>query len=167
MAQSARSVCRHCGYVLAAHDEPDDEILACPGGRGYVTPDQFERRCVAAGGVEAEGVDTPTIVDAPPEQAGHPGFLKIIQEMKELHIRKAADYGRVNDPFANVRASADFGVPAWLGVAIRMNDKLHRIKSLVQNGSLKNESVEDSFLDLAAYSIIALVLYREEKGRQG
>lgn len=92
---------------------------------------------------------------------GHPEYLKLLDEMKELHCRKAADYGRGEDCFANVRASSDFGVPAWVGTMIRANDKLHRIKSLIVNGSLKNESVEDSLMDLAAYSLIALVLYRE------
>lgn len=95
-------------------------------------------------------------------QGGHPEYLKLLDEMKELHCRKAADYGRGKDPFANVRAGADFGVPAWVGVMIRANDKMHRIKSFLANGSLKNESVEDSLKDLAAYALIALVLYREE-----
>lgn len=96
--------------------------------------------------------------------AGHPEFLRIIDEMRALHCRKAADYGRGADPLANCRGSADFGVPAWVGTMIRAMDKVHRIKSFVQNGTLKNESVEDSLQDLAAYAIIALVLYREEHG---
>lgn len=94
---------------------------------------------------------------------GHPGYLKVLEEMAALHKRKAADYGRGADPFANVRAAVEFGLPAWLGVMVRANDKMHRIKSFAQNGSLKNESVEDSLMDLAAYALIALVLYREER----
>lgn len=96
--------------------------------------------------------------------AGHPGYLRVLDEMRELHCRKAADYGRGADPFANVRAGGEFGVPPWVGVMIRANDKLHRIKSFVQNGALENESVEDSLMDLAAYCLIALVLFREQKG---
>lgn len=92
---------------------------------------------------------------------GHPIYLQLLDEMKELHQRKAADYGRGQDPFANVRAGAEFGTPAWVGVMIRANDKMHRIKSLIANGSLKNESVEDSLMDLAAYCLIALTLRRE------
>ena len=95
--------------------------------------------------------------------AGHPEYLKLLDEMRELHIRKAADYGRGADPFANVRASVDFGIPAWVGTMVRAMDKVHRIKSFVANGNLKNESVEDSLLDLAAYALIALVLFREEQ----
>lgn len=100
-------------------------------------------------------------------EAGHPEYLKILDEMRELHCRKAADYGRGVDPLANVRAGADFGIPAWVGVMIRANDKMHRIKSFLQNGSLKNESVEDSLKDLAAYALIALVLYREQAHESG
>ena len=94
--------------------------------------------------------------------AGHPEYLKLLDEMRELHVRKAADYGRGHDPLANCRGSTEFGVPAWVGTMIRAMDKVHRIKSFVANGSLKNESVEDSLKDLAAYALIALVLYREE-----
>lgn len=99
------------------------------------------------------------------QTAGHPGYLRILDQMRELHVKKAADYGRGADPLANCRASAEFGVPAWVGVMIRANDKVHRIKSFIANGSLKNESVEDSLMDLAAYALIALTLYREESAK--
>lgn len=95
--------------------------------------------------------------------AGHPAYLALLDELKALHCKKASDYGRGEDPFANVRASADFGVPVWVGVMIRANDKMHRIKSFLANGKLENESLEDSLLDLAAYALIALVLFREGK----
>lgn len=100
-------------------------------------------------------------LDGEAEPAGHPGFLRLLDEMRELHCKKAADYGRGADPLANCRASAEFGVPAWVGVMIRAADKMHRVKSFLQNGDLRNESVEDSLMDLAAYALIALVLYRE------
>jgi hypothetical protein len=45
-----------------------------------------------------------------------------------------------------------------------MNDKMGRIQAAARGQHLENESVEDSFLDMAVYSIIALVLYREEQG---
>lgn len=95
--------------------------------------------------------------------AGHAGYLKLLDEMRELHCRKSADYGRGSDPFANCRASADFGMPAWVGVMVRAGDKMHRIKSFIANGNLANESVEDSLMDLAAYALIALTLRREEQ----
>jgi hypothetical protein len=97
-------------------------------------------------------------------QAGDPRFHTLLEEIASLHSRKQADYGRGDDPFANIRGSADFAIPPWVGAVVRGNDKMHRIKSFLQNGNLKNESVEDSLLDLAVYAIIALILYREERG---
>jgi hypothetical protein len=97
------------------------------------------------------------------QQIGDPRFHAILDDMRALHNKKSADYGQGQDPLANVRASAEFGVPAWVGTAIRMNDKMIRLKSMAVNGALQNESVEDSLMDLAAYSILALILYREWK----
>ena len=88
-------------------------------------------------------------------------FLEIVDEIVAMHNKKQADYGRTGDPFANVRASSDFGVDAWKGCMIRANDKMRRIQSFAVKGSLENESLEDSLLDLAVYSIIGLVLFRE------
>ena len=84
-----------------------------------------------------------------------------------LHDRKRLDYGTDSDSFANVQASEEFGIPAWLGAAIRANDKMSRLKTFALKGSLANESVEDSLLDLAAYALIALVLFREGDGGGG
>jgi hypothetical protein len=89
-------------------------------------------------------------------------FMEVVEEIVAMHNKKQADYGRTGDPFANVRASADFGVDAWKGCMIRANDKMRRIQSFAIKGSLENESLEDSLLDLAVYSIIALVLRREQ-----
>ena len=88
-------------------------------------------------------------------------FLQVIDEIVAMHDKKQKDYGRTGDPFANVRASADFGVEAWVGCMIRANDKMKRIQKAASGGTLVNESVEDSLLDLAVYSIIGLALFRE------
>ena len=88
-------------------------------------------------------------------------FHDLCDAMKAMHDKKQQDYGRANDPFANVRASEDFGVAGWAGCMIRANDKMRRIQKAAQGGTLSNEGVEDSLMDLAVYSIIALVLYRE------
>jgi anti-sigma28 factor (negative regulator of flagellin synthesis) len=103
------------------------------------------------------------------KSAPHPlsrEFYGLLTEAAEMHARKQADYGTATDPFANVRASEDFGIPSWVGAILRGNDKVARIKAFIRNGNLKNESVEDSLLDLIVYSGIALVLYREERQKQ-
>jgi hypothetical protein len=88
-------------------------------------------------------------------------FINILEEIKELHLRKAADYGSNEDVFANISASEAIGIPAWKGAWLRARDKVKRIDAYCLNGKLRNEGVEDSLLDLAAYSIIALIKFRE------
>ena len=94
---------------------------------------------------------------------GDPRFLAILDEMKEIHVRKSADYGDQTDPLANVRASADWGISPWVGTMIRATDKIIRLQSLLTNGKLENESARDSLIDLASYAIIALILMEEEQ----
>lgn len=97
-------------------------------------------------------------------QARHPAserFHEILRELGALHDRKQLDYGRRDDPFANVRASEEWGVPAWIGSLIRLNDKVRRLQALSLSGHLWNESAEDSLRDIAVYAVIALVLLEE------
>ena len=88
-------------------------------------------------------------------------FEEILNEMRALHDKKQEDYGSSSDPFANVRASEQFGIPGWLGAVMRANDKMSRLKSFAEKVVLANEPLEDSLIDLANYAVIALVLYRE------
>ena len=96
-----------------------------------------------------------------PLPTGDPRFHALLKQMGELHDKKQRDYGRDADAFANVRASEEFGVEAWIGCMIRAQDKLKRLQTYAQKGTLACEGVEDSFLDLAVYSLIGLILYRE------
>jgi hypothetical protein len=101
------------------------------------------------------------------DRAGDPRFHALLKEIADLHDKKQEDYGTDGDPFANVRASRDFGVSPWIGAVIRLHDKVIRLKSFSRRGVLANESVEDSLLDIAVYALIALVLYREEREPMG
>ena len=89
-------------------------------------------------------------------------FHELLEAAGKMHDSKQADYGRGDDPFANVRASVDFGVPSWVGCMIRANDKMRRLQTMAVKGSLANESVLDSFMDLAVYALIGYVLYEQE-----
>ncbi len=99
----------------------------------------------------------------PPKQTGHPEFFKILDQMRDMHAKKSADYGSKDDIMNNLTASRLFGIPPWVGTVVRANDKMARIQSFLQNGKLENESVEDSLFDLACYAVLALVLFREHK----
>lgn len=90
-------------------------------------------------------------------------FAMVLGELQRMHDKKNQDYGREGDAFANVRASEDFGISPWIGAAIRMNDKMRRLQTAAKRQTLANESVEDSLIDIAVYSVIALILFRESK----
>ena len=90
---------------------------------------------------------------------GHPEFYRILGDMAALHAKKAADYGSDEDPLHNVRSGGEFAnIPAWVAAMLRANDKMVRLRSLIRNGKLENESAEDSLLDIACYAIIAAIL---------
>lgn len=88
-------------------------------------------------------------------------FHKLLQQCAELHDKKQRDYGRSDDPFANVRASSEWGVEPWVGAMIRLNDKVKRLQIPANGGTLSNEGVLDSLQDILVYAGIAYVLYSE------
>lgn len=99
----------------------------------------------------------------------HPGserFHAILRELGETHDRKQADYGRDDDPFANVRATEEWGQPAWVGAMIRATDKVRRLQAYARKGTLANEGARDSFIDLAVYAVIGLVLWEQDQAKK-
>lgn len=98
---------------------------------------------------------------------GDPKYLSMLEELRDLHIKKAADYGTGEDPLANLRASKLLGIEPWIGAILRMSDKLFRVHSLIKNGSLKNESIEDNLIDMSSYALLALLLKRELDDAKG
>ena len=92
---------------------------------------------------------------------GHPVYLGLLDEMKALHLKKAADYGSDSDPLQNLRGAAEVGIEPWLGTWLRARDKVKRIDQYCRKRTLANEGLEDSLMDLAAYCLLALTLRRE------
>ena len=73
--------------------------------------------------------------------------------LADLLIKKHNDYGPKN-------ISESPGGPLN-GLRVRMHDKLARINNLIDNGRQpENEPLEDSFLDMANYAIIGLLVLR-------
>ena len=78
---------------------------------------------------------------------------KIYEEAQEILLSKHRDYGPLN--IANAPGGA------LNGLRVRMHDKTARINHLIDNAKYKNpehESLRDSFLDLANYAMIALLV---------
>ena len=72
-------------------------------------------------------------------------------ETYQVLVKKQLDYGPLN-------ISRAPGGPLN-GLRVRMHDKLSRINHLIDNGATpENESLRDSFLDLANYSTIAMMV---------
>jgi hypothetical protein len=89
-------------------------------------------------------------------------FLAILDELKTLHLAKTLDYGVDEDALSNIRQSADVvNMPAWAGCILRISDKMHRLKAYFRRGKCEFDGIEDTLKDIACYSAIALVLYRE------
>lgn len=83
-------------------------------------------------------------------------FKEITTEMLNLYIKKNTDYGSsVSDTYK------DFGLVSFL---VRIQDKLNRLKTLSKQDSLvKDEKIEDTLIDLANYSILALIELKLEE----
>ena len=92
------------------------------------------------------------------------------RKMAEITKAKNADYTGVgDDPFANFDRVESLGIcSAVQGFLVRMTDKLCRIASFAAKGTLqvKDESVEDTLLDLANYSILLAGYIRQGKEKQ-
>lgn len=73
------------------------------------------------------------------------------QQAKAVLLQKHKDYGPKN-------ISQSPGGPLN-GLRVRMWDKMARINNLVDSGATpENESLKDSFMDLANYAIIAMLV---------
>lgn len=93
-------------------------------------------------------------------------FYLELEELKRLHDKKAHDYTPgERDPFFNLRLCENMGLEPWKGVLVRIGDKVSRLMAYASKGHLlvSDETVIDTFRDLAVYSILGLMLYREEK----
>ena len=111
-------------------------------------------------GVETSAGETPQSK----KQRGHPGFYKLLEQMADLHSRKNHDYAGTSDPLKNLRACERLNLKPFLGVLVRLQDKWSRLEEFVKSGKLmvKNESVIDTLMDNAVYSLLAIILYQEQ-----
>ena len=74
----------------------------------------------------------------------------ICNSLNDLYKRKNHDYG---DSFG--KQYAEYGI---VSSAIRLEDKLNRFKNLIKNeAKVKDETIEDTLLDLANYAIMTVV----------
>lgn len=84
-------------------------------------------------------------------------FDDILTKMSEIHAKKNADYGN-----AFHKRYEKYG---FLSALIRLSDKMERLENIYQKGEVqvKDESVEDTLIDLANYAVMTLVELKNEK----
>lgn len=88
-------------------------------------------------------------------------FEQVSTELLEMFLKKHADYGK-----GNILANKE------LGIAMRISEKVERLKHLLMKNELaggaegdskpENESIEETWIDIAVYSVIG-VLYRRSQ----
>jgi hypothetical protein len=96
------------------------------------------------------------------ERHGDPRFYQLLEEIAELHSRKNHDYSKPTEPLSNFRKCEAFGVSAFKGVLVRLSDKWSRIEQLSGGKQAQNESLRDSLIDSAVYSLLAVLLLEDE-----
>lgn len=95
-------------------------------------------------------------------------YATLINKCSEIVRSKNADYSKTADAFANFRLVEQLGIADTpSGILVRMCDKMARVSNLIkQAGKVKDESIIDTLIDLANYSLI-LAVYLENKGDNG
>jgi hypothetical protein len=81
---------------------------------------------------------------------------EICQDLNKLYEAKNKDYG---DSFG--KSYKEYGL---IMACIRLEDKLNRLKSLAKGSEqqVKDESIQDTLMDLANYSIMTIIEISKE-----
>ena len=91
-------------------------------------------------------------------------YQNIQEEMYEMFARKHMDYGLNNIALGGNLGNQEDKKLSLTGLCIRLTDKISRLKNLLLNGKnyVKGESMEDTFIDIANYGIIGLLVGRDK-----
>ena len=94
-------------------------------------------------------------------------FKKIQREQFDLFCKKQHDYGPGNISVGTQLATKDEINLSLTGLWFRMNDKIQRLKTLLLGGrkAAVEESMEDAYLDVSNYGIMAAIVARGKWGK--
>ena len=100
----------------------------------------------------------------------YPETSKMFQDIQfnqwELFCKKQKDYGPKNISVGTNLETEEEVKLALMGLWFKMNDKIQRLKQLViHNQEPENESLMDSFMDLANYALIAQLVKKQVWGK--
>jgi len=95
-------------------------------------------------------------------------FKKLQREQYELFLHKQHDYGPGNISVGTQLQTKEEVKLSLTGLWFRMNDKLQRVKTLLMNNresAVKDEPLEDAFLDVSNYGIMATIVKNGKWGK--
>ncbi len=94
-------------------------------------------------------------------------FKKILNEQYELFCKKQLNYGPENISVGTKLSNPDEIKVSLTGIWFRVNDKVQRLKQLVllSKKDMVGESIDDSFVDMSVYGIIAQIVSRGKWGK--
>ena len=100
----------------------------------------------------------------------YPETSKMFQDMQfnqwELFCKKQKDYGPKNISVGSNLETEEEVKLALTGLWFRMNDKMQRFQQIVMNNQEpENESLMDTFMDLANYALIAQLVKEKVWGK--
>ena len=95
-------------------------------------------------------------------------YKKIMMEQYVMFCKKHRNYGCGNiNVGTNLDTDSDVKL-ALTGLWFRMNDKLQRVKTLLlgeKKSVVKDEPLEDAYLDISNYGIMATIVSRGKWGK--
>jgi len=95
-------------------------------------------------------------------------FKKIQREQYELFLHKQHDYGPGNISVGTTLQTDDEVHLSLTGLWKQFNDKIQRLKNLLMSGrenAVEDEPMEDAFLDVSNYGIMATIVKNGKWGR--
>jgi len=93
----------------------------------------------------------------PQESIGGDPYRPICEELHALLSRKRGYYGCLEHPLENALASEDHGVEAWRYQAIRIAEKIRRLR-----GPLSAIDIQRTLLDIAGHAVLGVACLREK-----
>ena len=95
-------------------------------------------------------------------------FRRLQREQYELFLHKQHDYGPGNISVGTQLQTPEEVKLSLTGLWFRMNDKLQRVKTLLmgdRTNAVKDEPLEDAFLDVSNYGIMATIVKNGKWGK--
>lgn len=94
-------------------------------------------------------------------------FKRLQREQYELFLKKQHDYGPGNISVGTMLQTQDEVHLALTGLWFRMNDKIQRLKTMLlsRRESAVDEPMEDAYLDVSNYGIMATIVKNGKWGK--